>query len=191
MSVITMVDVDGILCNYNAGIASLVKKLYDIDLPTHPRDITDWYQCSNTIGKERWSVVWEIVTGNPQFLADLPPLATPEEFAMIQSLNTISDVYFVTNRTAFGGKALTEQWLVAHGISTPTVIISSEKGLIASGIGADFFIEDSVENIMDIRLRSPQTKIYLMCYPYNLAAAEISTKCVLSVREFVRDILAA
>jgi len=186
-----MMDIDGVLCNYIFGISAIVRELYEIELPDHPRDIPSWYHCSETIGKERWSVVWDIVTRNSNFLMSLPPLATPGEFAAIQAMHDVNDVYFVTNRSAFGSKAITHDWLVAHGITNPTVILSAEKGMIAKGLGAHFVIEDSTENIRDIRLRSPQTQIYLMLYPYNTDAITIADKWVTSIGEFTADVLAS
>lgn len=183
-----IVDVDGVLANYNAGIADIARDLYGIELPLHPRDITDWYQCSKMIGKERWVVVWDRVMRDPQFLSGLPPLATPNEFARLESLNLTSDLYFVTNRSVFGAKTITEQWLMGHGISAPTVVLSRHKGFAAAGIEADFVIDDSPQNVMDIYRDSPKTKIYLMSYPYNREVEYLATKCVNSFGEFLDDI---
>jgi hypothetical protein len=186
-----IVDIDGVLANYNAGIAKIAKAIYGVELPENPREITDWHQCSNMLGNLRWAMVWDMATRNPQFLIDLPPLASPQEFALIESLNLVGDVYFVTHRLAFGSKAITEQWLMDHGISAPTVILSGEKGLMAKAVQATFVIEDSAANIKAILEQSPETKTYLMEYPYNAEVAPLVYRSVKSVAEFARDVLAA
>ncbi len=192
MAVLTVaLDIDGVLANYNAGMASIARGLYGIELPVHPGDIPEYCHYSKVLGKERFAVVWDMATRNPHFLVDLPPLASPQEFAMIESLNLIANVYFVTRRLAFGSKTITEQWLIHHGISAPTVILSGDKGLIAKAVNANFILEDSADNVLSVRTQSPETQAYLMRYPYNTWAVKAATKCVTSVGEFYRDVIAA
>ena len=183
-----LIDIDGVLADYNGGIAKIIIDRYGIEVPISGKDITDWYQYRNTIGRNLWKDVWKFVNDNPSFMCNLNPLASPYEFSRIESLNLNNDLYFVTNRASIGIKIITEKWLMKHNISYPTVILSKHKGLIAAGLEADFIIEDSPKNIISIYRDSPKTKIYLMSYPYNKEVEYLATKCVNSIGEFLDDI---
>ena len=187
--IIDIIDVDGVLANYNYGIARIAMKLYGVEVIDEPRYIPDWYYCSKTLGKEHFKAIWQEAINDPGFLENLPALATAEELSALNHLTSIHDVYFVTSRVAFNGKSATERWLRMHGVYEPTVICSEEKGCIAKSLRADNLIEDSVDNIVDVLIQHAWTKVYLMEYPYNQEAKKLAYRCVRSIQEFISGVL--
>lgn len=93
------------------------------------------------------------------------------------------DLYFVTSRVGRTAKAQTEMWLRERGIYHPTVIVSSEKGLVARAVGATHTLDDSPKQIRQMYEESPETSVYIMARKYNRC---VEGAKVNSVAEFVQ-----
>lgn len=165
------VDVDGVLADFNSAFIDLIVEVAHRDLfPPRPFDIPVWnYPERYGYGPEEMSAVWASINGSSSFWQTLPTY--PETIAAMRYLRSRvqagDDVYFVTNRSGATAKIQTERWLRRFEFGSPTVLITSAKGLIAKALKFDVYVDDRVENILDVRMWSKDTRAVLFDRPWN------------------------
>lgn len=182
-------DVDGVLADFILGFTRLGNSIYGTPIvaTTHHKK---WGEFPG-LGPEQEDALWGIVKKfEANFWFSLEPLVSSEVFRGIQDLRVCGDdVYFVTSRPGEYAKQQTEHWLQLHGISHPTVIISSKKGEAAAMLGADYCLDDKAENAWCVAWLSPRTKSFLLSRKYNqydpLAFGSSRVQCVDTVDEFL------
>lgn len=165
-------DVDGVLACFFKGYEELCIKIDGVDrFPTRYPDALppcwNWpehYGYSNeTVGK-----VWAFIKNNPMFWGGLDPLPGLD---LLVDLDYVSnDLYFITDRPGAGAQAVTANWLASELGYIPSTIISRKgKGVAVDALDLDFYIDDKVENILDVQTKAPKVRGYLAPqYPYNL-----------------------
>ena len=167
------VDIDGVLANFNESYIETVVAVTGRDLfPARPFDIVTWnYPESYGYTREEVAKVWECIKASETFWQNLGTYPTT-----VNDLNYLAekqeeghDVYFVTARPGVLAKFQTEMWFL--GIPqceiTPTVLISSEKGLCAKALSLDAYIDDRWENVIDVVSVSPSTRVFILDRPWN------------------------
>ena len=180
-------DVDGVLARFTTAYQQLVVDVAGIDL-FEPHDATSppcwhWpeYRGYNT---HIMNTVWGRIKNSHDFwmsLSELPDCCTLR--TLILDLQRWHDIYFVTSRVGRDVKWQTEQWLRLHlQMDLPTVLISSEKGLVARALKLDVYVDDNADNVNDVveqtllstrRQRvslgdeQPDTRVYLIDKSYN------------------------
>ncbi len=103
-------------------------------------------------------------------MRELPDMATLR--LMWPSLVRNHDIYFLTSRTKGQDiKWQTEMWLTLKlgagmEVPTPTVILTREKGHVCRALEIDAFVDDNLQNCMDVLWQS-KTRVYCLDYPYN------------------------
>lgn len=166
------IDVDGVLANFfSAYEEAIVQEAGEDKFPCRYPECTppvwDWPEHYG-YDKAYVSRVWKKIAKSRSFwydLDELPDLAFLKEAAPW----AIHAVYYITARPGENAKAQTEYWLEEHGIPAPTVLISKEKGLCAQALQLDLYIDDKLENIVDVQDNHRLTRAYLCPqYPYNL-----------------------
>lgn len=184
-------DCDGVLANFNAGFRRLAHEMFGTSLECAEKYTWDDY--GGGITEDQVNRAWNRIKQEDWFWALLDPLATPEELDRIGRLEKEHDLYFVTSRVGKNPKRQTEDWL-SDVVRRPTVIVSSRKGEICAGIGADYCIDDKAGNAVYVAYHSPRTKSYLLSAPYNLFPHEVlgsKVRRVKTVSEFLDDVEAA
>jgi hypothetical protein len=160
MDEVVMVDLDGVLVDFVLGYTTLAKELgyipeaFSTEDPRYSR-----WDIAGVSGPQN-NVIWEKIKASETWWTTLKPLQERSVFLAIDDLQ--KDVYFVTSRPGRGVKRQTEEWLEQHGISTPTVIISSRKGDIAAGLSATYMVDDKAGNAVYVAYHSPETGVYLL-----------------------------
>ena len=185
------IDVDGILARFTTAYQRLVVEVAGVDL-FKPGDATDppcwsWPEYRG-YDKKVISEVWSRIKTSHDFwmgLSELPDCCTLR--TLILDLQRWHEVYFVTSRVGKDVKWQTEQWLMLHlQIDQPTVLISSEKGLVAKALKLDVYVDDNADNANDAVLKTlppayengiwkplnqpgdmPSTRVYLIDKSYN------------------------
>lgn len=167
-------DMDGVLAGFTRGYGNLIQEVSGRNL-WEPGDFTDppvwdWDKLRGYTNAER-SATWERIMGSSRFWRDLPPL--PGAFDLANRLRDIvryQDVYFITSRVGYTAKSQTEKWLYEH-VGThmdsnwwPTVLIVGQhaKGDVAKSLKLVAYVDDYIENVRDVLLKSPTTRMY--CY---------------------------
>lgn len=147
---------DGVLADFNTSFIDRVVKVTGKDLfPARPFDIPCWdYPQYYGYTPKEVSAVWNDVCADKKFWQSLAPYEGVLQFldeVRGRALAHGDDVYFITSRPGVVAKYQTERWLRSCGWSeTPTVLISSEKGLSCAALNLDVYIDDKEQNVQDV-----------------------------------------
>lgn len=183
-------DVDGVLADFIGGFTDKAAQMFPGVQPIKTHEQPSWHGFPG-ITDEQISAVWDSVNDDVNFWYNLDPLVTNDELWRIRNLADAEEVYFCTARCGRRAKDQTEEWLKAHGILHPTVIISKAKGEFAKAIRADAAIEDKANNASAIDwLTDGKTRSYLIDRPYNRAPQDFLGSGVIRVQT-VGDFLEA
>lgn len=188
-------DIDGVLANFVADYQNLHIAVGKEDR-FGPDDINnppcwDWptyrgYTPEVTKG------VWSIIKTSPDFWASLgtdPGMeALRSRWADIHKAH--HDVVFCTDRPGIDTVVQTKYWLHKHGCSYANITVSSQKGQFCADSHVDCYIDDRLQNILDVVQRSPTTRAYLLNRSYNqqteTSLGDIGYTRVPTVEEFFR-----
>ena len=190
-----MIDMDGVLADFIKGFTMLGWTMFG----TEAYDVFSQQQWDGFRGLDKKQVgeVWQALHKNPKFWESLP-LCTDQ--TTMDKINYMIehgeyDVYFVTNRTSKGAKRQTENWLIQHGIESPTVITSGKKGEVAKALGIHYSLEDKPENADCISwLTDNKTESFIVERQYNsgpFAPHSSKVKRVKTVDQFLAVIQGA
>lgn len=184
-------DVDGVLADFCPTYQQLFVDLTGRDTfqpgdSTHP---PSWnWPTDRGYTDEETSAVWAAIKARSDFWLNLPALpglsTLQRNFA---DLDRDGEVYFITSRVGDDVKWQSECWLQTHlcASRTPTVLISSEKGLSCAALKLDAYIDDNFDNIQSVLRDSPKTRAYLLDRPYNRLARGVLPRRVFSVEEML------
>jgi uncharacterized HAD superfamily protein len=161
------IDVDGVLANFNDDYGRILvetsgRNLIPANFTIDDIDTWHWEKKLGYTAKEV-DAVWRVIDTHPFFWSALRALPGARHLTALNA----HDVYFITSRPGVTAKQQTENWLVAHGIFRPTVLISSKKGPVVAGLDLDFFVDDKLENCVEVEAAAPNTRVYLLDYKYN------------------------
>jgi uncharacterized HAD superfamily protein len=177
-----MFDIDGVLADFQAGYHRI----------EHMRGLP---QTEVKVWDDLWNKeVWAEIRNSETFWWNLPPrqefLEDRSLFSDISTMRSRHEVYFVTSRPGVNVRMQTERWLNEQGIYKPTVILSTRKAEIASGIHATHSIEDKAGNAVMIAYANPKCESYILDMVYNQFPHDVigkRVKRVQTVRQFVED----
>lgn len=174
------VDLDGVVADFNSSYIRLIKRLVGKDLfPSgyRAKDIETW-SYPETFGYTNAEInkVWDWIGQDRHFWQNLDRLEGAKDLLRwLGELNNGHRIYFITSRIGGTVKAQSESWILNNGWmfddETPTVLISSDKGLCCRALKIDYYIDDKNENIADVLMVSPRTKAYLLNQRWNSPAA--------------------
>lgn len=163
------VDIDGVLANFNDAYIDLCIKLTGKDL-FHPKpfEITTWhYPEAQGYTKTEIKTVWKHIAESRDFWHKLKPYPGVAGFLKYLSNlnNSDNDIYFITSRVGRTSQWQTMMWLSEFYVE-PMVLISSEKGECCHALGIEYYIDDKIENCVDVTLTN--TKCYMLARPWNV-----------------------
>lgn len=175
-------DIDGVLADFYDGYWNECRKL-EIPLPVIGR----W--------DDFWNPkVWAAIEGSDTFWQHLQPLVPYKEMRRISQLREKRDVYFATSRKGQFPLAQTIQWLIRHGISHPSAIITHKKGEFCRAVNAEYLLDDKAGNVVYTQYHTENnTHAFLLDAPYNQFERDVlgsKVKRVPSVESFL-DIVEA
>ncbi len=178
-------DLDGVICDFNSAFAKLANEVLGRDLVPVEANPPRWDWLSAYCTQEEIARVW--AEGHRRhFLRDLPwdesfcPVDTNsytnQARERLIAICETHEVYFLTSRTGKDAKWDTEYWLTEHAnIGCPTVLLTQEKGLAAKALQLDILIDDYPPFLLQTRLASPGTRLYLRRRRYNQDRHEFGT----------------
>jgi hypothetical protein len=166
------IDIDGCLADFNSGFRQLILEETGKALPavsdSYP-DTWDWPAAGGLSDGEIQRCLDRAHEPGSSFWFALQPL----RFAC-EALGELSRrhhdghaIYFITNRQGHRVKQQTESWLYRFGMDRPTVLVASRKGSIARDLRLTGFVDDKLENVEDVRKKSPKTSVVLVDAPWN------------------------
>lgn len=164
------IDVDGVLSRFEGNYLKLLSDIQGHS-PLNAADILAFrpkaWHWEGSLGftPDTVNQAWEFIERSANFWAAMPPMPGVGEF--LTALNRSGhDIYFVTARPGFSAKGQTERWIEAFGMSNPTVLLASNKGLAAALLGFDAYIDDRLENCRAVQITSG-CNVYMPRTGYN------------------------
>lgn len=193
------IDCDGVIANFSLAFSQLLRKIYGSQLPlVTDRDMIlawDW-DVWYPLSKKEISAAWDVLMEEEDFWETLKVLDIPQYRYLKAQLNGKEhiDVFFITSRAPCKGKTLTQQtmnWLSKMSWKNPQVIVTAHKGEVAHALGLNFFIDDKIENVLDVAHHAPKCRAYVLDYPYNRHPYEdfANLRRAKALREFVDDVV--
>lgn len=196
------IDIDGVLADFNSAYIDLCIKIAGRDLfPARPFEIPCWsYPEFYGYTKEEVGKVWKHINEAEYFWQKLPAYpGTEGVMRQLYQARHSHAYYFITTRPGQSAKYQTEEWLEDRMYAdswgfdyfTPTVLISAKKGPIALGLDLDAFIDDKVENCVDVATYCGLgCKVYMLNQPWNRDFTDLrSIKRVDTVEQFLEEVL--
>lgn len=164
-------DIDGVL----AAFIPAYERMFVLETgrntfpPIGPDSVPEWnWPTRYGYTSEETRAVWARINSNSAFWKTLEPTPDFDAFFDWQVWQTPDvEMYFVTSRPGTCPKDQTEQWFLRHLGTVPTVLISDEKGMVCRALKLDYYVDDKLENIEDVAVKSPQTFAYLLDRAYN------------------------
>lgn len=182
-------DIDGVLADFMHGFTRLAREMGFGNRVSGSRQQVVWEQYGD-VPSDKVDAVWANAKASPWFWEELPALIERETFSRIDRLQGDHDIYFATSRPGRGAKLQTVRWLRAHGISHPTVVITSKKGETAVALGARYAIDDKTGNAL-FTSYMPGVQSYILDAPHNRFPADKAgarVRRVHTVDEFLNDV---
>jgi len=177
-------DMDGVLADFSNGFTRFARQL-GMDVPLTSDLTNPTYGTSHVVGgQDRDARIWEALLQDPYFWEYLPAAVPYDVTRRIDLMQTRHDVYFTTHRMGVAAKRQTANWLRAHGVHDPTVVLVRDKGPAAFGLKSTYSIEDKWENAVDIALLSHALS-FLVNRPYNQRQTDHGVKRVDTVAQFL------
>ena len=162
-----MVDLDGCLCDFVKSFTELGASMFGTKVLATGTHASWGFDDILTVSQT--DAIWEAVKKSPDFWGLAECLLSVEDIQALRSNYYTHDMVFVTSRVGNRVVYQTCLWMEHHlSLVHPSILVSSKKGDIARAIGAEFSIEDKVENAWMIHwLTDGKTKSYLLDQPYN------------------------
>jgi len=182
-------DIDGCLANFIAAYQGLIIARTGKDL-FQPGDIDnppcwDWPQYRGYSDAEM-KEVWAVIKQSPDFWANSKPdpgmTGLSRRWAAIHAAH--HDVVFATDRPGLDPLIQTKYWLHKYGCTYANVTISNQKGQFCADSHVDCYIDDRLDNIIDVTRKSPSTRAYLLDKTYNKSPNDSGYTRVDSVEQF-------
>lgn len=167
------IDVDGVLADFNRAYGNLTIEIADENkFPTGWREDKNfpttwsWPEASG-YSKEVMHEVWRTIKTSYTFWISLDPLPDFDK-DLLNALIAAHETYFITARPGWLPKKQTEVWFAMNSVQDATVLISDKKGYAAAALDLDIYIDDKLENIIDVeRTMGTGCHAYLINRPYN------------------------
>lgn len=179
------IDCDGVLADFNDAYMQLIRDLSGEDKFGEGYVPTTWnYPESVGYSPETVSRAWELIEESNDFWAELPALDGMNqliEWINVDDHDFDNDLYFITSRPGKYSKIQTELWFSEWSLPA-TILVSSEKGLCCEALKIDRYIDDKIENIIQVQVGSKKTQPFLLDQPWNKGA---DLPRVYSVEEFL------
>ena len=170
-----VIDVDGVLANFNSAFA----RLLDPDGAIIPVQKGTWPEMWNWphqyFPRDYIDEAWERVHASPFFWQALGEFSWTRKVLAQLTLRCADgeEVYFVTARPGTRVKYQTERWLRARGYQNPTVIVVPKKKWgVVNDLDADVVVDDKPKILTDIHAHATTSvRCYLQVHPYNMLFA--------------------
>lgn len=176
-------DIDGVLANFTTPWQQLLikrtgKDLFSPDALVGGAATWNWDLAAGYT-KAETTAAWEWVKANPVWWEMLPP--APGMSALLDRWSALkrvyAHIYFITARYGLP-KDQTQRWLNRYfPHDANTLLMAGNKGIAAKTLQLDAYIDDRLENAIDVAVEAKGepvvTRSYLLNYRHNAGAEEM------------------
>jgi uncharacterized HAD superfamily protein len=165
------IDVDGVLADFNPSYIRLLNEISGtVDPASEDYQPTQWnYEADLGFTNEHVAEAWKQISVSDYFWCNLGYFEDNFWASLKLDEDWEAETYYITARPGKSAKRQTERWFMAQDVYyDPTVLISAHKGLCAKALDLEVYIDDRLENILDVERTSPSTRAYLINRSYNV-----------------------
>ena len=197
-------DLDGVLANFHFSFSLIANGLFGTPVIKDINEVRKYrWQDYTSITSKQVSEVWRKIDESNIFWENLDSLINEDTSKRLINLSNDNTLFFVTARKhkRVQGCSIikqTNKWINKNldGLTGYSVIPTFKKGHILNAIEANYFIDDNVENIIEVSNDAPNCKSFLLVRPYNAYAIEFfknsrrykNFNIVYSVEDFLNEI---
>ena len=161
-------DLDDVLADFIRRFMDIAAEKYGIDPNLRP---TSWEWDGIDMPKERVDGTWDAVLDIPNFWETLDVIQGVDR-QVVRDLDHETRLFFPTARAVLrSGWDIGKQsakWLENQfGLRFPTVLVSDEKGPLASALKYDYFIDDRPKNCIAIKQALPNCQVFMQEASHN------------------------
>lgn len=181
------IDMDGVCSDFTFSFLRLAK-----ELGLHKGEI------NGAAGQPQFGFpfsvdpVWKMVDSIPNWWMTLPSLMSGEDVFWINEAIHHVGVTFLTARKSGSGfpiETQTRLWLLSMGVQAehPSVLVHAnlnDKGKICVDLGVTHFLDDKLENLVDMALN--YVEVTCRAWDYNV---DWKTPRVRSITEYIRPLV--
>jgi uncharacterized HAD superfamily protein len=190
-------DIDGILAN---AVLAMNRQLNrpESHTPDWLPNNWDWLGIDFGMSKEDVRAAWKHYFADPYTFVDmeeLPGVVALRKFMWdMHDKGVTVEYYFISNRSGDTAIQQTGTWLHEHALIgddvNATFMLTPEKGEAAKLFKLNYFIEDNLDNALDVSNKA-NARCYLLDTPYNRTKVNYEEERVYriaSVEEYLNDI---
>lgn len=188
-------DIDGVFAQFIPVYAALTIQFDGRDLfqPYDKINPPCWhFPQYRGYSDETMKQVWKYITESPTVWSNLEPYPDNTQALMehIHAIEYYHDVYFITDRPGVTAKRQSELWvrkyLNYYHPYNPTVLLCKPKGFACRALNLDVYIDDNLDNVLNVQAEHTATRVYLLNKNYNQGDAKNAIRV-----DSVRDMLVA
>ena len=172
--VVLGVDLDGVLANFIKGFLVTARKVTGRDIDINHQQQSWDFENDGILTKAEVDATWHALKDTYNWWEHLEAMPGTKALRSFLPLSDEFRFYFITSRVPSEGWPVEEQsgvWLEdTFAISVPTVITEKNKGPVCHALKVDYFLDDKLENCLEVEQQSPQTRVYVKDAPYNRVA---------------------
>lgn len=163
MSLRIGVDMDGTVADLSSIYHAYEVELFGQATADEPTDLAEEEPEPSTKEKlkaakaktKQHDAVWRALRSTPNFWTLLKPIEAGAVSALYAAAEQHKwEVFFITQRPRSAGASVqkqTQEWLIAQGFKTPSVLtLSGSRGKAAHALDLDFLIDDLPKNCIDV-----------------------------------------
>ena len=169
------VDCDGVISNFCKSFSERLRNHYGDHLPliTKRSQVLNYNWHFYPLPAEVIDKELSETKNYPEIWDELEILDSSDFYILKSKLFHCGrkiDAYFITSRPEPEHDVMTTHkrttnWLSKHGISNPQVVVGWNKGEIVKALRIQYFIDDKIDNCLDVARVNPECKVYVLDYP--------------------------
>ena len=189
------IDVDGVVSDFGALWISTLKEKYGPPLQRTPP--VTFEDTSSGYSLQEVHDARDVVLSIPNAWSTLKPLSSfsAEVRYLLLEAHSRHDVWFITTRFDTPGVSplkQTKHWLCRETLmQAPNVIIAKEKGIVATMLQLDAFIDDTPKNCISVKEARPTAQVFLADLWHNKSFSDPRIPRVADLKEFLKLMLEA
>ena len=160
------VDIDDVLVDFVGAFRIEAERILGRDFSSPPGD---WHFKNWNVSKKEIHRVWDEIKDTTNWFF-LNTWSYPDVPKNLPWLTENHEVYFITSRIETAGSTIkrqSEMQLDEIGVNYPTVIVTTKKGAISSVLDLQVFIDDKIDNLLQVQESMPNCKIFMRNQSHN------------------------
>jgi 5'(3')-deoxyribonucleotidase len=161
-------DLDDVLADFIKGFMLVAQDKYGVNPDLRPTS-WEWDDCD--MSADKVDGTWNTIIHDLPNWWETLDIEDGVDTVLLHSVFNRTKMFFPTARANNVGRPVEIQsvrWLFdKFALMYPTVIVSGEKGPLATALKYDYFIDDRPKNCIDIKKACPNAKVFMKTATHN------------------------